>query len=159
MSNPDPSNPATGLTILIVDDEKSVRTVAQRMSERLGYRPVVAADCGEALRLASDPATAVQLVLLDVHVGEEDGLQLARSLRELVPAASIIIMGGDLDEQARQTQAKTPRMRLLAKPFAFADLREVLAAASDELRRATFDDGDTCLPGRDSANIGASNGR
>ncbi len=148
-----------GFKILIVDDEKPVRLVAQRMLERMGHHPRVAVDTAEALAIATAAAEGIQAALVDMHLGDEDGLTLARSLRALLPEAPIVIMGGDLDEKARKVQAHDARMHLLAKPFAFADLGGVMEAVARGLRKSNSCDGDSCLSRPDSANIAASNGR
>jgi DNA-binding NtrC family response regulator len=86
--------PATsvGPTVLIVDDDASLRLLCRVNLELEGYHvleaPTVAA-AEEAV--AADP---VDLFLLDVHIGADDGLALMRSLREREHKAPVVLFTG-----------------------------------------------------------------
>jgi DNA-binding NtrC family response regulator len=79
-------------TILIVDDDASLRLLCRVNLELEGYNvleaPSVAAAEGV---VAADP---VDLFLLDVHVGADDGLALMRSLREREHNAPVVLFTG-----------------------------------------------------------------
>lgn len=80
-----------GSTVLVVDDESSLRDQLRRDLEALGYRPVEA-DSADAAReaLATEPVAAV---ILDLMLGEsDDGFQLVGSIREQRPLLPVVVL-------------------------------------------------------------------
>ncbi len=120
----------TGTThILVVDDEPDIRETLQDYLELHGYR-VTQADGGEALR-AAIAAEAADLVLLDINMPGEDGLSLARFLREqtAIPVVMLTASGEVVD---RIVGLEMGADDYLTKPV---DLRELLARVKAVLRR------------------------
>ena len=119
-------------TILIVDDEASVRRVLERALAREGYRVLGATSAETAYELlASEHADAV---LLDVQLPAMSGLALYLAILHRHPALSgrIAIMTGDAEaEQVRAWLQHNP-CTVLKKPF---DLKEIVAWARDVLER------------------------
>src|SRR5712691_5701042 len=70
--------------VLIVDDEESVRTFAERVLRLAGYETAVAADGPEALRIAKDQGP-FDLLLTDVVMPQMSGDELARRMRLAEP--------------------------------------------------------------------------
>ena len=116
--------------ILVVDDEPDIRETLQDYLELHGYR-VTQADGGEALRAAVASDDDVDLVLLDVNMPGEDGLSLARYLREQtnVPVVMLTAAGAVVD---RIVGLEMGADDYLTKPV---DLRELLARVKAVLRR------------------------
>jgi two-component system cell cycle sensor histidine kinase/response regulator CckA len=83
-------------TILIIDDEASIRRVVALILESAGYTAVVAASGQEAIQVLADApmASKVALVLLDVSMPGMPGRDLRRHLSELVPHARVIYFTG-----------------------------------------------------------------
>ncbi len=120
----------TGPThILVVDDEPDIRETLQDYLELHGYR-VTQAEGGEALRSAID-AEEIDLVLLDINMPGEDGLSLARFLREQtsIPVVMLTAAGEVVD---RIVGLEMGADDYLVKPV---DLRELLARVKAVLRR------------------------
>jgi len=116
-------------TILVVDDEPSVRSLLRDCFELDGYQVVEAADGRElAKRLAEAP---VQLVTLDLNLGGENGLELARQIRASrnVPIVMITGKGDTID---RVVGLELGADDYITKPF---HVREVLARVRAVLRR------------------------
>lgn len=115
--------------ILIVDDDPSIRAMVTEYLTQHGYEVTQAAD-GEALRAAI--ATRVpDVVLLDVNLGGEDGLSLARYLRERCTVGIIMVTAaGDVVD--RVVGLEVGADDYLAKPF---DLRELRARIKSLTRR------------------------
>jgi two-component system, OmpR family, response regulator len=115
--------------ILIVDDEAEIRTLLRKCFEREGFVVLEAAD-GAALR-ASIARHHVDLVTLDLSLGGEDGLELAREIRTTrnVP---IIMITGKGDTIDRVVGLELGADDYIVKPF---QLREVLARVRAVLRR------------------------
>ncbi|HUZ72286.1 MAG TPA: response regulator [Stellaceae bacterium] len=118
--------------ILVVDDQKEVCDVVHEYLSGEGYRVSVAHD-GAAMRraLAQDRA---DLIILDVMLPGEDGLTLARGLREQSDVG-IIILTGRGETVDRIIGLEMGADDYLAKPF---HLRELLARVKSVLRRVTL---------------------
>lgn len=115
--------------VLIVDDEPDVRDTLRDYLQGHGYE-IMEADCGEAARAALENAVP-DLVLLDVGLPGEDGLTLARHLRERYDFAIIMVTGaGEVVD--RIVGLEVGADDYIAKPF---DLRELLARVKSVLRR------------------------
>jgi CheY-like chemotaxis protein len=112
--------------ILVIDDDEQLRGAVRRALARAGHDVVVAADVTAALRLQQQAAAAV--IVTDIYMPGEDGLQAIRRFRQDWPGVKILAMSGgllagpaDLGEPARLLGASA----VLAKPF---ELSQLLAA-------------------------------
>ncbi len=118
-------------TILIVDDEPQVRAMLERYLVREGYKVETAAS-GEAMRRIIGRGK-VDLVILDLILPDEDGLELAKTLRDDRGAElGIIMLSGKGDEIDRVVGLEMGADDYVAKPFS---LREILARVKSVLRR------------------------
>jgi two-component system cell cycle sensor histidine kinase/response regulator CckA len=116
-------------TILLVEDEESVRRFAAMALEAKGYRVLQAANGVEALKTLE--SSAVALVITDVIMPDMGGVALARRLRERTPAPPILFMSGHA-ESALPRRDDAGDEATLQKPFSPFELaskvREVLAS-------------------------------
>lgn len=120
--------------ILVVDDEPRIRTMLRRYLTDEGFSVAEAGD-GAGLRAALDRQPA-DLVLLDLMMPGEDGLTLARHIRERARTPIIMLTGkGDVIDRVAGLEAGADDY--MAKPF---HLREVLARIRTVLRRAQASD-------------------
>jgi DNA-binding response OmpR family regulator len=108
-------------TVLVVDDEPSLRLLCRVNLELDGYRVLEAEDVAEAEQILL--AEAVDVVLLDVHVGPESGVELMRRLRERGGAPPVVLVTGSARLDAA-TQAEADG--LVAKPFRLEELLGVV---------------------------------
>lgn len=117
-------------TILTVDDEPEVLSMLQDYLSCRGFRVLTAANAQQARSILS--VTKVELVLLDITMPGEDGLSLARHLREHggPPVIMVTALGALLD---RIVGLEVGADDYVAKPF---DMRELLARIRSVLRRA-----------------------
>ncbi|WP_029624499.1 ATP-binding protein [Sphingomonas sp. KC8] len=120
-------------TILLVEDEDMVRTVAERALTRQGYKVITAANGEEALEMlvgmAADDGATIDLLVSDVVMPTMDGPTLVRHAREKFPNLPILFMSGYAEEQLRRS-IDIDRVAFLAKPFSVQQLAE---AARDAL--------------------------
>jgi len=79
-------------TILIVDDEAFIRENVQRILSEDGYRVLEAANGRQALEVIT--GEEIDLTLLDLNLGPDDGLSLLNALKELNPELLVIIITG-----------------------------------------------------------------
>jgi CheY-like chemotaxis protein len=123
-------------TVLVVEDEPTVRDLVARVLGRLGYRVVEAARGAEALeRCERDPA-AVDLVVSDIVMpGGMSGRDLADRLAGLRPPPRVLLISG-YESARRGSDATLPSTPLLKKPFSPPELarrvRELLDAPRED---------------------------
>ncbi len=128
-----PGKPPRGTeTVLLVEDERSVRVTTQRFLEDLGYTIIVAENAGHALRLAAQHSGEIHLLIADVIMPGMSGRDLAKRLDTLRPAMKTLYISGFTADVIAQRGILDPGIHFLAKPFSRDDLarkvREVLAA-------------------------------
>jgi PAS domain S-box-containing protein len=115
-------------TILLVEDEPDVRSLAREFLESAGYSVLEATGGGEALSIAGEHAGPIDLVITDVVMPEIDGRKLIERLRGLRPDTKSLYMSGYTDDAILRYGVLTAEMALLQKPFtAEALIRKVRA--------------------------------
>ena len=122
--------PDAAPTILLVDDEDSVRTVLAFPLERDGYTVVQAADGDEALRLFE--TTQIDLVVLDIMLPKLDGLEVCKRLR-MTSNVPIIMLTARDDELDKVIGLELGADDYITKPFSIREFRSRVRAL---LRRA-----------------------
>jgi PAS domain S-box-containing protein len=121
-----PEAPAVARTILVVEDDGTVRNTLQRQLETRGHRVIVADGADEALRLLAERGL-VDVVLTDVVLGGTmDGIELANAARSVHPDLPIVFISGyaavpEADERIRETGAP-----ILYKPATIAQLERAI---------------------------------
>jgi len=78
--------------ILVIDDEKSIRSLLRQLFERQGYKVMVAASGDEGIQTFNE--NPVDLVIIDLIMPEKDGIETIRELRSLDPHIKIIAISG-----------------------------------------------------------------
>ncbi|MGV3771912.1 MAG: response regulator [Verrucomicrobiales bacterium] len=87
--------------ILVVDDEAPIRQLLQSYFKKHGYEVSVASTAAETLKVADD--VPLNLVVLDVLLGDQDGLDVLQTLKQSHPNLPVIIMTGiGFDEELLQ---------------------------------------------------------
>jgi predicted signal transduction protein with EAL and GGDEF domain/CheY-like chemotaxis protein len=115
-------------TVLIVDDEHSLRVATHRMLSSQGFNVLHAATASEAVRICTEQRGAIDLVVTDLFLTDQRGPELASRLRETQPSARFLFVSGDPMGMELVKGAS-----FLAKPFSKQQLIErvglVMAAA------------------------------
>lgn len=121
----------SALHLLVVDDDQEIRTLLARFLDQHGFRTTAARDAREFRRFW--PSASYALVILDLMLPGESGLDLARWLRgqSTVPIIMLTAMG---DEPSRIAGLDLGADDYVAKPFS---PRELLARITAVLRRTT----------------------
>jgi CheY-like chemotaxis protein len=104
-------------TILVVDDEPSIRLLCRVNLELEGYRVLEAGTLADARHAVA--RESVDVALLDVHVGADDGRDLLRELRAEHPQIQVALLSGSA---ARERIAREQADALITKPFVLEDL-------------------------------------
>lgn len=117
-ATPEPATRSAGVmpdvTVLIVDDDRAVRALAARSLELEGCRVVEAANPHEArARINED----VQLLITDVVMPANSGVELARELREAYPSLRVLFISGYAKEAIRSYGELPAGFEFLGKPF------------------------------------------
>ena len=118
-------------TILLVEDEPEVRTLAARSLERMGYTVLEAASGVEALRIAVESERPIALMLTDVVMPTMSGPELAAAMRIVRPGIKVLYMSGYTGKMSGAYGALDAGAPLLLKPFATSELAERVRAAID----------------------------
>jgi PAS domain S-box-containing protein len=132
-----PSHPAGSLrgweTILLVEDQEQVRTVADGILKRNGYRVIAAQNPSEALRFCERYPGPIALLLTDVVMPQMSGPELAVRISTTRPEIKVLCMSGYTDDSIIRHGVLDGGMAFLQKPFTPDSLsrkvREVLDAA------------------------------
>jgi CheY-like chemotaxis protein len=112
-----------GETILLVEDEDSVRSIARRILTGGGYRVIEARDASEALDHARSVSSDIRLLLSDVVMPGMSGMELVERLTARNPRLKVIYMSG-YNEQVFSSEIARDGIPLIQKPFAQHDLLE-----------------------------------
>ena len=119
-------------TLLLVEDEDSVRASVRRLLEWHGYRVIEAGNGSEALRIYEDDPEAIDLVLTDLAMPEMGGHELVAQLRAQNPALRVVFMSGYAETTIANNGAMPEGTGFVEKPFTvdtlMHQLREVLDA-------------------------------
>jgi CheY-like chemotaxis protein len=116
-------------TILVVDDDPSVRNLARLMLSELGYTVVTAADAPEALVAFDGAGHGIDLVLLDLVLPGMNGWQCLEQLRRRDPTVKVLVASGYGPEAPGG--GATEIGGFLKKPYAIGDLSRRLRAILD----------------------------
>ena len=119
----------TGQRVLIVDDEEPVRVLTSQVLANFGYAPIAASSAAEALSLLEQGP--FEAILTDVRMPGMDGIALYREVERRWPelASSVVIMTGDLENEAVATLLRESGLASLEKPFRLEQLLSTVAAA------------------------------
>jgi CheY-like chemotaxis protein len=116
-----------GQTILVVDDEPSVRLVLRATLERAGYQVLPAANGREAIDVyKAQPQGSVAAVLIDMMMPVMGGLPAIQELVKINPNVRIIAASGIPDNEASAKAVGTQVRQFLAKPFSTDTLLRTL---------------------------------
>jgi two-component system, OmpR family, response regulator MprA len=122
------------MTIMVVDDERSVRDAVRRALELEGYAVELAADGSEALEQLDARANEPDALVLDVLMPRFDGLEVCRQLRRSGSRLPVLMLTARAEVSDRVAGLDAGADDYLVKPFA---LEELLARLRALLRRTS----------------------
>jgi PAS domain S-box-containing protein len=127
-------------TILLVEDEPSVRKLAHSVLKANGYDALVAGNAEEALSKAHAHEGSIDLILTDIVMPGMDGQALAAQLSSERPGIHMVFMSGYSDHAILERVLSMPGSAFLQKPFTPSELLEKIRGALDSSRHAEADD-------------------
>ena len=121
-----------GETVLVIDDEAAILTIAMQTLQAFGYSVLTASDGAEALAIYAQHRHEIDVVLTDMSMPIMDGAATINAMYRINPAVKIVSASG-LDENAGTGKVGDARIKyFLAKPFTAGTLLKVIRAVLDE---------------------------
>ena len=115
-----------GGTILLADDEESIRGLGRDMLETLGFKVLLACDGREALEIYREHAEEIVCALLDLTMPNLDGEQTFRALREMQPDVKVIISSGYNEQEVTMKFAGAGPSGFIQKPYRVGEMSRML---------------------------------
>jgi CheY-like chemotaxis protein len=110
-------SPAGTETVLLAEDDELLRPLARELLDKLGYRVIEASDSAAALAAARAHPGEIHLLISDVVMPGESGVQLAHQLMADRPRLRVLYMSGYADETVVRHGLLAPGVNFLQKPF------------------------------------------
>ena len=114
-------------TVLLVDDDETVRTVGKRMLERAGLAVLVASDGRMGLKMFGDRADDVDCVVLDLTMPHMGGEQAFHEMKKVRPDIPVILSSGYNEQAVTDRFVGSGLAGFIQKPYASAALLEKIA--------------------------------
>jgi len=122
-------------SVLVIEDEASLRTLLRVVLEMRGYHVRTVADGGEALELLLGDPGEIDAILLDLNLPRVSGVEVYTTIRRICPAACVLILSGNITPEVRATLEAQGQRLFVAKPYRLHELGRQLRRALDEVRR------------------------
>jgi DNA-binding response OmpR family regulator len=120
------------MTVLVVDDDAAIRLLCRVNLELEGHRVFEAAYLDQARAVLADER--VHVVLLDLHLGNERGLDLLAELRRDRPEVAVALLTGS--PQARSPEEEATADAVISKPFEIEELGRTVRRLAERSVRA-----------------------
>ena len=120
-------------TVLLVEDDETVRALTRRVLRRQGYHVLEATNGAEALRIAEPADREIHLVLSDVVMPELGGRQLVERLRLIRPRLPVLLMSGYTDDAIVRHGITESGEPFLPKPFTTEALARKVRSVLDNV--------------------------
>jgi DNA-binding NtrC family response regulator len=119
------------IRILIVDDDRQMRTVCERVLAKAGYEVSCAETGDEGLAAIRNAPGSIDVLLLDQLLPGMSGMEVLAQLQALFPALPVIIMTGSATEESAAELKGKGACNCLAKPFTPEQLRNAIKQATE----------------------------
>jgi PAS domain S-box-containing protein len=123
-------------TILLVDDDETVRTVGKQMIEHLGFKVLTAADGLEGLERFKKQHEDIDCVILDLTMPHMDGEEAFREMRRVQPDVRVILSSGYNEQEVTQRFVGKGLAGFIQKPYNMTGLKKVIKAVFPEEGKA-----------------------
>ncbi|MFC2171765.1 ATP-binding protein [Acidobacteriota bacterium] len=119
-------------TVLLAEDEETVRQLCARILNKAGYTVLAAADGEEAVKFFIDNADRISVVLLDVYMPKMSGYEACKIIRSINPDVKVLFCSAYSPDHGDSQFLRDEGLQLIQKPFKHTDLlrkmREILDA-------------------------------
>ena len=117
-------------SILIVDDEKSLRDFLVIMLEEEGYQVVTSPSAEKAIKLIRE--NIFDLVLTDIRMGRSNGIDVLDAARKVLPDTPVVIMTAYASAETAVTAMKKGAYDYISKPFKIEDIQLIVKNALEK---------------------------
>jgi len=114
--------------VLVIDDEKVIRSMSNDVLNYLGYETLIAEDGEEALEIFQRHKERISMVLMDMVMPKMTGLELFSRIREINPQIGILIASGYSPQGEILQILKEPRVGFIQKPFTIISMSHAVVA-------------------------------
>jgi two-component system chemotaxis response regulator CheY len=114
-------------SILITDNDQRFRSTVSEVLRPAGYRTIEATNGVEAVEIVR--REQVHVLLLDMHMPQQDGLQTLRLVKQFKALLPCILLSAKMDESLEQEARKARAFEVLRKPVSRVDLTGVIKQA------------------------------
>lgn len=114
-------------SILVVDDEEMICSLAKRILVRAGYDVIIATSGREGLSLYSKNSESIALVLLDMYMDSMSGIETLGQIREIEPDMPCIFSSGQMFQLADLPSNLQNGVQFLEKPYRSSDLANLVS--------------------------------
>ncbi len=114
-------------TILLVDDEDSVRAVGARILERLGYKVILASTGQQALNLMQERHEPIDLIVLDMIMPGLSGRETFYRLKEIDPKVKVLLYSAHSMDEDVHLMLEKGALGFIQKPYRLAALSQKIA--------------------------------
>ncbi len=104
-------------TVLIVEDDDSLRNLARKTLRNYGYKVLEAENGKDALRISKEHERPIDLMITDVVMPKMSGKETAERMQSLYPQMKVIYMSGYTDDAIARHRVLEPGLNFLEKPF------------------------------------------
>jgi len=118
-----------GETILVVEDEAAILRLTSSILTKAGYRVVTAGGPGQAIAVAREHKTLLQLLITDIVMPEMNGRDLSRLLQSEIPALKCLFMSGYTANVIAGQGVLDKGMQFIQKPFSAEELTDKVRQA------------------------------
>ena len=131
-------------TILLVDDEESIRAISSKQLRRLGLEVLTAEDGRQAVDVYRERRADIDLVLLDLTMPHMNGEEAYRELRQIDPDVRVILASGYSENDIVSRFAGKGLAGCLQKPYTLTKLRSLLSTLLPKAEPAANPEERTC---------------
>ena len=116
-------------SVLIVDDEESLRSLLTLILQQSGYRVSAVADGQEAIDFLSDLTHEVDAVLLDLNMPRRSGMEVFKAIHHIRPAIKFVIVSGNIVADVKAELMSLGQTEFLHKPYRLDEVGTRLRSA------------------------------
>ncbi len=121
-------------TVLVIDDEESLRLGCKRILSKSGYRVVLASTGEEGLSVARKGPNSISVVILDLMLPDTSGMEVLKGLKELDPELPVVVITGYATVDKAVEAMKAGAYDFIPKPFTPDQLRITVDRATERRR-------------------------
>ena len=116
-SEADEEMPRGTETIMVVEDDQSIRDLVRGVLFNLGYAVLTASDGKEALKKIVENKRRIDILLTDVVLPGRNGMEIAMAMRKEISGLKVLLMSGFADGSLNGTDLEKNSLNFISKPF------------------------------------------